>query len=158
MTTALIGLLGVIVGVLVGGGVQVGVAWMERRAESRRAVRLLFGDCYFALNQLTNAAQGIWWDKATAPPLDGWRQHRAALAGAMDGPAFQTVDGAFQRVANIEKWRRTDEVADIEEDAREAAEQLEGACGLLLIEAFSGRERRRMEQEMEADRARRHPK
>ena len=31
MTTALIGLLGVVVGVLLGGGVQVGVAWLERQ-------------------------------------------------------------------------------------------------------------------------------
>ena len=147
MNTALIGLLGVVIGVLLGGGVQVGVAWLERRSAARRAARLLFGDHEFALNALSNAANGIWWEKTNAPPLEGWRKHREALAGAMDGVEFRTVDDAFQRIANIEAWLGTEERADIEEDAREAAEQLEKAGVVLLREAFGRRERRRLRRE-----------
>lgn len=149
MTTALIGLLGVVVGVLLGGGVQILVAKLDRRAESKRAARLLFGDAHFAENALANAAEGIWWQKANAPSLDGWRRYREALAGAMDGPAFQSVDGAFQRIANIEVWRETGEVGDLEVDAAEALEQMREARGLLLLEGFSGEELARMQQEME---------
>src|SRR5437773_1270748 len=127
MTTALIGLLGVVVGVLLGGGVQVGVAWLERRSAARRAARLLFGDHEFALNALTNAAKGIWWEKTNAPSLEGWRKHREALAAAMDGIDFRAVDDAFQRIADIEAWLGTEETTDIEEDARDAVEQLEKA-------------------------------
>jgi len=39
VTEAVIGLLGVVIGVLLGGGVRVMVAWVERRAAARRAIR-----------------------------------------------------------------------------------------------------------------------
>jgi hypothetical protein len=87
------------------------------------------------------------------PALDGWSKHREALAGAMDGPAFQTVDGAFYRVAKLDAWiKHGEELADLDVDAEETAQQLEEASTLLLIEGFSGGERERMQQEMNAAR------
>jgi hypothetical protein len=153
--TAAIGLLGVVVGVLLGGGVQLLVAWQERRASSRRAARLLFGDCQLCLEAVEGLTMGDRrWGPASAPPLDGWRRHREALAGAMDGPAFQTVDGAFYRVAKLDAWIESgEELVDIEVDAQEGAEQLEVVAGFLLREGFSGDELERMQREMEVDKS-----
>jgi hypothetical protein len=73
----------------------------------------------------------------------------------MDGPAFQTVDGAFYRVSRLDTWIRSgDELADIELDAEEALTQLEEARGLLLLEGFSGSELKRMQSEMDTSHAR----
>jgi hypothetical protein len=156
MGTAVIGLLGVIVGVLLGGGVQLLVSWRERRAQSKRAARLLFGDCQLCLEAVEWLKRGDrQWYPASLPALDGWRKHREALAGAMDGPAFQTVDGAFYRVAKLDAWiKHGQELADLEVDAEETAQQLEEASMLLLVEGFSGSERERMQQEMSAARRR----
>jgi hypothetical protein len=151
--TATIGLLGVVVGVLLGGGVQLLVAWQERRATSKRAARLLFGDCQLCLEAVGWLTLGQRrWVSESAPPLEGWRRHREALAGAMDGPAFQTVDGAFYRVAGLVAWIETDDdLTDIEVDAEETTKQLKAAAGLLLLEGFSGGELERMQREKDAD-------
>jgi hypothetical protein len=45
-TTVLVGIGAAILGVLVGGGVQLYVAHRERLADSRRAARLLFSDLW----------------------------------------------------------------------------------------------------------------
>jgi hypothetical protein len=70
----------------------------------------------------------------------------------MDGSACQTVDAAASyRVAAIETARLADlDQTDIEMDAAEAAHQLEEARTLLLLEGFSGKERKRMQKEMES--------
>jgi hypothetical protein len=47
------------------------------------------------------AGLGFWWTDESAPPLEDWRRYREVLAGSMYGPDFQTVDGAFHRVAPI---------------------------------------------------------
>jgi hypothetical protein len=147
-------LLGVIVGVLLGGAVQLFVSWRERKARSRRAARLLFGDCQlaiYALNLLILERRIGWGDK-NAPPLDGWRQYRESLADAMEGAAFQTVDGAFYRIAQLETVREADiDQTDIEMDAEDALKQMEEARTLLLLEGFSGRELARMQEEMEQE-------
>jgi hypothetical protein len=151
MLTALIGILGLIVGILLGGVVQVGVARYERKQSSKRAARLLFGDHYLALSAIESmGAMEFWWSEEAAPPLDDWRRYREALASAMWGPDFQTVDGAFHRVANLETWRRAGlEAADCKDDAIKAANQLKEAGGILLVEGFSGRELAQLEREMD---------
>jgi hypothetical protein len=77
---------------------QLLVAWRERVNASRRAARLTFGDHYaaqIAVNSLIH--HGAWWSDDSRQPLDGWREHRFALAGAMLANAFQTVDGSRLR-------------------------------------------------------------
>jgi len=154
--TAAIGLLGVVVGVLLGGGVQLLVSRQERKAASKRAARLLFGDCQLCLDAVHWLTMGERrWGGPNKPPLEGWRHHREALAGAMDGPAFQTVDGAFYRVANLDAWVESDaDLTEIEVDAEETVRQLQEARTLLLREGFSGSELERMQREMDSDRGR----
>lgn len=150
MTAALIGLLGAVLGVLLGGGVQVGVGWIERRAAARRAARLLFGDHLLALVAVRSmAALGVWWSDESAPPLDEWRRYREALAASIYGPDFQTVDGAFHRAADLERWRQAGlEAADCVDAAREAARQFVDVGGILLTKGFGGREYAAMEREL----------
>lgn len=77
------------------------------------------------------------------PPLDDWRRLREALAALMWRPDFQTMDGAFTRIAELERWRQADaEPGDMTDEARLAAGQAEKATGLLLRHAFSRREYR----------------
>src|SRR5262249_12673272 len=129
VATAVIGFSGIVVGVLLGGGVQLIVSQSDRRAASKRAARLLFGTLALAIDAVALLKLGMFWDEKSAPPLDDWRSHREALAGAMDGPAFHTVDRAFFRVANLDNWIRNyrDEITDIDVDAEEVLQQLRKA-------------------------------
>jgi hypothetical protein len=68
----------------------------------------------------------------------------------MYGPDFQTVDGAFHRVADLDRWRRAGlDPTDLVAEAKEAVEQLQEAGGLLLLKGFSGREFRALRAEMD---------
>jgi hypothetical protein len=155
VTTALIGVGGVVIGVLLGGGVQVGVEKLNSRAATRRAARLLFGDHLLALVAVRSMVGiGVWWSDETAPPLDDWRRYREALAGTMNGSDFQTVDGAFHRVADLERWRRAGLDAPSQADSgREAVAQLEEVGGILLQVGFKGNELKQMERELADDQA-----
>lgn len=68
MGTALIGLLGIVVGVLLGGGVQILVWLQQRKGESKRAARLLYGDCHLAVDAVGLVEMGLLWDEKSAPP------------------------------------------------------------------------------------------
>jgi hypothetical protein len=151
MGTALVGLAGVLIGTLLGGGVQLVVNWHDRRMASRRAARLLFGDHWLASSAVKSLNDlEYWWSDEMKPPLEGWHRYREELAGAMYGPAFQTVDGAFYRVAGLEDSRRAGlKPADVREDAELAYKQLYEAGGLLLVEGFRGGELKAMQAEME---------
>jgi hypothetical protein len=150
VSKTLIALLGVIIGVLLGGGMQIFFAWWERRQAGRRAARLLFGDHYLALSAIRSmAALGVWWNEMAAPPVSDWKQYREALAGRLGSHDFQTVDGAFHRAANLETWRRAGlDALDMTDQANEAAEQMTEAGGILLVTGFSGRELQAAEKEM----------
>src|SRR5262245_42490267 len=141
MSQVVSALLGVVVGVLLGGGVQLFVTWRQRVWESRRAARLLFGDAWLAIVALRSmAALGVWWSEESGPRLDDWSRYREALAGAMDGPAFMTVDGAFHRAADLETWRKVGlDASGQEDDAREAVDQLHEALTLLMQEGYKGK-------------------
>lgn len=151
MTAALVGLVGVVVGVLLGGGVQVVVARLDRRAAARSAARLLYGDHILALSAIrTMAALEFWWSDEAAPPLEGWRSFRGALAAWLGGQDFMTVDGAFYHVAGLETWRKAGlKPQDQVEDARIAVEQLHRAGRILLDVGFRGNEHDAMEREMQ---------
>jgi hypothetical protein len=153
METALVGLAGVLIGTLLGGGVQIAVNRHDRRMASRRAARLLFGDHWLASSAVKSLRDlEYWWSDEMKPPLDGWQRYREQLAGAMYGPDFQTVDGAFYRVAGLEDARRAGlKPADLRDEASVAYQQLYEAGGLLLVEGFRGRELKAMRAEMEAE-------
>jgi hypothetical protein len=164
MVEALIGLL---VGALLTGGTQTVLGWRDRVRASRGAARLLFADYVRAVAALRSLVDlNVWWSDELAPPLDAWREHRAALAGAMEGMAWQTIDGAFTQLADLEAMRRADRgvrgeeplIADDDDTegavvskAREALAAMESAGAELLLVGFTGRERRRIMREVGDD-------
>jgi hypothetical protein len=102
MTTALVGIGGAILGVLLGGGVQLLVAHRQRKVESKRAARLLFADLWIGSSAVRSLRDiEYWWGEEVKPRLDDWYRYREALAGGMWGPDFQTVDGAFTRSRSL---------------------------------------------------------
>jgi hypothetical protein len=150
MTAALIGLGGAILGVLLGGGIQLFVARRQRREQSRRAARLLFADLWLGASAVRSLRDiEYWWADEVKPRLDEGYRYREALAGAMWGPDFQTVDGAFTRIAELERWRLAGmKPEDMVSDARGADEQAYEAAGLFLRHGFNRREYRAAAREM----------
>ena len=124
--TALVGLLGIVVGVLLGGGVQLIVTWRERKNALRRAARLLYGDYWLALSAVRSVAEvGVWWNDKSAPPLEHWRRYREPLADSNGRACLQTVDGGFHRVADLDRWRQAGLTpGDVEDEVKETTEQL----------------------------------
>jgi hypothetical protein len=152
VTTALIGIGAAILGVLVGGVVQLYVAHRERVAASRRAARLLFSDLWIGASAVRSLRDiEFWWAEEVKPPLEDWRRFREPLAGAMWGPDFQTVDGAFTRIADLERWRLAKaKPEDVADEARVTAEQAKEAAALLLRHGFSRREYKAAAREVES--------
>jgi hypothetical protein len=150
MTTVLVGLGSAILGVLLGGAVQIYVAHRERDAAARRAARLLFSDLWIGASAVRSLRDiEYWWAEEAKPPLEDWRRYREALAGAMHGPDFQTVDGAFTRIAELERWRKAEmKPEDMVEEAQTAAAQAHQAAGILIRSAFSRREYKAAAREM----------
>lgn len=150
MTAALIALAGGLVGVLLGGGVQVAVEERNHRAATRRAARLLYGDHLLALVAVRSfVGLAYWWSDESAPPLEDWRRYREALADKMSGRDFQTVDGAFHRVADLDRWRRARLAPDgFEGEGQEAVKQLERVGEILLRVGFKGKEHRELRSEL----------
>jgi hypothetical protein len=155
MTEALFGLLGVLVGGVLGGGVQVAVAARERRQEARAAARLVFRDLWLAQDMLEAATRAeTWWDPGFAIPLDDWRTYRKALASALPAEAWTTVDGAFHGLRVIEDARRQDVEADaddhfeaVQERIPEDLERIVSAMDQVMKHGFSWRERRKLLKE-----------
>src|SRR5262249_28115886 len=138
-----------LVGILLGGGVQIAVARHERRQAAKRAARLLFGDFWLALSAVRSmAALGVWWNEQAAPPLEDWRMHREALAGSMRGSDCPTVAGGFHQVAALESWRKVGlRASDLADEARQTEKQLYAVGGILLQRGFSGGEYAELEHQ-----------
>jgi hypothetical protein len=147
MTVAIVGLLGAVLGVLVGGGVQVGIARIERRSAARNAARLLWADHALALELVGSMVRrGQWWSDESAPTTANWHRYREALAGAIWGPGFVWVDGAFFAVDALERSRRDGvEAKDRAGAGRDAIKDLEEAGVILMRKGYRRKERIVME-------------
>jgi hypothetical protein len=110
MTTVVAALLGVVVGGLLSGAVQMTVAWRERQRAGRVAARLLYMHLWWAEGglDLTVKAQG-WsdladWEGACA----AWAEQRVALAGALNTNDFLVIAAAFTGIERLRKWSAAD--------------------------------------------------
>jgi hypothetical protein len=155
--SVIIALVGVVAGGLLTGAVQTWLNWRDRVRETRSAARLLFADYVRAVAALKSLVEiEVWWSDDLAPPLDDWRSRRAALAGAMDGEAWTTVDGAFTQLADLEASRQAHAAIEGEspltadstavEEADEALHAMTAAGGELLVAGFTRREIRRWDR------------
>jgi hypothetical protein len=101
MEEAIFGLVGVIVGGLLTGGVQL---WLEQRKEKRavsRAKRLVQGELLNAIliyRSMYSTASKTWPyypDPTTALPTSAWQEHRADLASVLDEQLWQELVWAY---------------------------------------------------------------
>lgn len=106
MTTAIIGLVGVVVGSLATGGVTYVLDRRREETDTIAALRLLDFDLLVGWATINNALdEGKWytgpdgWD----PPLSGWRDHRLAAARAFDGNDWRDVATGFRVVERMEE-------------------------------------------------------
>jgi hypothetical protein len=110
MSTAVIGLLGVIAGAIVTGGVQLLVAWFDRRRASRAAARLLYMQLWWA----HNAIDGLLTDNAWNPHIDwgrfisAWVELRAGLARVLKTANFMRASAAFTAIEQLSLCRADD--------------------------------------------------
>jgi hypothetical protein len=110
MSTAVIGFLGVIAGAIVTGGIQLVVAWLDRRRASRTAARLLYMQLWWA----HNAIDGLLTDNAWNPHIDwhrftsAWAEHRADLARMLKTKNFMIASAAFTALEQLSLCREED--------------------------------------------------
>jgi hypothetical protein len=106
MTSAVFGLVGVIVGALLSGIIQYAIQKRKERMAARVAARLIRDDWYLAACRLEDAiAAGRWM----ADPRDRidttcWQEQRIHLATAMPYPEYASVGSALYAVTRINDW------------------------------------------------------
>lgn len=154
MTAALLGFLGVIAGVLLSGGMQMLMAWSERRRAGRVAALLLYDRAALALVALDEAYRLKRWSATVEwhAPLVEWERQRVPLTNAMRPTQFRNLSVAFGLLAQLDIWRAED-LASPDASSFALTEllytEVSGAiaeAGLLLYEAsFAWRDRRRGE-------------
>jgi hypothetical protein len=135
VTGAIFGLVGVVVGGLLTGAVQVFQEWRSQRTLSRTAARLLSAEL--------SVQQWILEDRAAdqsaepvsddMPAVSDWPQHRAVMARALDDKAWIKVAGAY---ANLVLWhsqspRSRATPAEKRTEMQTLAGELEAARGAL---------------------------
>jgi hypothetical protein len=111
MSTALVGLIGVIAGALVSGGVQSAVSRVDRARDARSAARLL----YMQLHEAQQAIEDLqdrqnWFEMITDWTSFGaaWERHCEALARVLRTVDFMYVSSAFACLASLGRARDRD--------------------------------------------------
>lgn len=111
LSTAVIGLLGVLAGAAVTGGVQSATAYFDRRRAARSSARMLTMHLHQARAALKGIKEARDWDGAR---LDWnvfsalWEQHSVSLATALGTAEFLMVAGAFAGLDSFAGIRTTD--------------------------------------------------
>jgi hypothetical protein len=111
VSTALIGLIGVVAGAMVTGGVQGAGAWFDRRLSARSSARLLYMQLRGAEYALVELAQRRSWEQMITDWTSfgvAWERHSEALARVLATEHFVTVSSAFTCLANIARGRTWD--------------------------------------------------
>lgn len=102
MSSALIGFIGVVAGILTGGGVQWFLAGRDRKREARVAAAMIFADlaiAYRALEPLLagNPPNAVRLDRY----LERWQEERRTLAAGVSPLEFHLITLAFK---NLEEY------------------------------------------------------
>lgn len=88
MTAAIFGLIGVVVGGLITGGVQIWIEHLRKRGELRTAKRLVDSELHSVTLDLekftTDGITPAEWRRDQLLPSLAWREHRAILAALPD--------------------------------------------------------------------------
>lgn len=101
LEAAILGFIGVIVGGLLTGGVQLFLDWRKERRSARQAKRLVQGELLNAeliLGTLANLPSKTWpsfLDVNAALPTSAWLEHRAQLAEILDADLWDRLILAY---------------------------------------------------------------
>lgn len=101
---ALVGVGSAALGAVASGGVQAGLARVDRQRDTRSAARLLYMQLHDADGALEDLLQLSSWD---AMQTDweaygrAWERHAEALAGALNTTDFHIVSSAFACLASV---------------------------------------------------------
>jgi hypothetical protein len=104
MSTALVGLLGVIAGAMVTGGVQASLGWFDRRRSARSSARLLYMELNVAGEGVEFLREAKSWSQIIIDFRDidrTWRAHRGRLAHIVGTDEFLKVAAAFSSIAAL---------------------------------------------------------
>lgn len=102
--------MGIVVGAILSGTIQLFIDWRNRRTASRIAARVLFSDLFSAMEAYVEAVELKRWWRRGELPLEGWKTYRDGLAAVMNGEKFNEVNAAFQNIEYYEAQRRSDPV------------------------------------------------
>jgi hypothetical protein len=110
MSTAVVGLLGVVAGAIVTGGVQLTIARFDRRRASRTAARLLYMQLWWAHNAMDRILENDAWDPRVewGRFIDAWIEYRADLAQKLTTKHFLIVSAALTGIEQIGLCRADD--------------------------------------------------
>jgi hypothetical protein len=105
---ALASLLGVAVGAVLGGAVELWVASRQEAKQAKVGARLVRVDLSLAADHLREAAaSGQWWQFFDTS-MEAWDVYRAPLAAQLDGDAFEHVTQSVYELARFgSEMRRT---------------------------------------------------
>jgi hypothetical protein len=105
LTPAIFGLVGVVVGAIVTGGVQVFLDWLHERRAVKRAKRLVSGELLQLITVLRSAYDtGRWpqWaDISLAFDTSAWRDERPYLAAAVSLFSWTRLVGCYTQIPVI---------------------------------------------------------
>lgn len=104
MSTALVGILGVVAGALTTGTVQLWLASKQRRIDARASARVVWGALADVIEVIeASKARGRW--TTGHGELDNrlglWAEHRLALARVVDSYGYRRIDTAFGVVRHM---------------------------------------------------------
>jgi hypothetical protein len=111
MSTALVGLFGVIAGAVVTGGVQSASAWFDRRLSARSSARLLYMHLHEAQQAIDDLRERQSWEEMITDWTSfgaAWERHCEALARVLRTKDFLLVSSAFACLASLVRARLKD--------------------------------------------------
>jgi hypothetical protein len=126
MSAAAIGFVGVLVGSLITGSWQFGLAYREERSQRRAASRLVAAE-------LRGLYQQLWIPAAVVPALDllnklpdeqpAWDTYNGLLGAALAAPDWFAVANAYESLRGLDGIRAVDFARMPDEDSRENVRQ-----------------------------------
>jgi hypothetical protein len=120
MSTALVGLFGVIAGAVVTGGVQSASAWFDRRLLARSSARLLYMQLHEAQQAIDDLHERRSWEEMITDWTSfgaAWECHCEALARVLRTKDFLLVSSAFACLASLARARVKDADDSVPEGA-----------------------------------------
>jgi hypothetical protein len=106
MTEAIFGLIGVIIGGLISGGINLFLQQRKERLSAKVSARLVRDDLYLAACWIEDAVTEGEWEYGSDRKINeqAWNDHRAQLAAVLAYDDYASVGLAYQAVQKVNNW------------------------------------------------------